>query len=121
MRILYVEDDPLILHAVKELLEVEGWRVEACRDGQVVMAKITGDETYDLLLLDYELPGASGIKIVLRARSLEHRRSTPNVIFSGSDVGMAARGAGANAFLRKPDDMPAIVKTVSRLLTASSV
>lgn len=98
MRILYVEDDQLILHAIQELLEVEGWRVEACRDGEVAMAKIAGDEIYDLLILDYELPGVSGIELVRRARTLEHRRSTPVIIFSSSDIGTEARRAGPTPF-----------------------
>lgn len=82
------------------------------------MAKIAGDVTYDLLILDYELPGASGIELVRRTRSLEHRRNTPVVIFSGCNVRTAARRTKADAFLRKPDDTPAIVGTISRLFSA---
>jgi hypothetical protein len=37
-------------------------------------------------------------------------------MFSASDVEKEAWRAGADAFLRKPDDMPAVVRTVARLL-----
>ena len=84
------------------------------------MAKLAGDATYDLLLLDYELPGTSGIELLQCARPLKHRCSMPVVIFSGSDVVTEARCAGVEVFLRKPDDTHAIVGTVSQLLAASS-
>jgi two-component system, OmpR family, phosphate regulon response regulator PhoB len=72
--------------------------------------------TYDLLLLDCELPGASGLELARRARSLAHRRRTPVIIMSGSQAEGAALRAGADVFLKKPEDTSAIVEIISRLL-----
>ncbi|MDQ3804440.1 MAG: hypothetical protein M3416_11485 [Acidobacteriota bacterium] len=55
-----------------------------------------------------------------RARGLEHRRRTPVVIVSASEVGAGARRAGADAFLRKPDDVRSVAPTVARLLALSA-
>lgn len=117
--ILYVEDNQLVRRVVRELLESEGWRVEVCEDGSAGMAKIESGRPYDLLLMDCELPGASGLELARRARSLAHRRHTPVVIISGGEVETAARRAGADAFLRKPDDTAAIVETISQLLVTA--
>lgn len=116
--ILYAEDNRVLLRALKDLLEFQGWRVEPCANGLAALRKIEGDAPYALLLLDNEMPGASGLELVRRARSLAHRRDTPAVIISASEVGTEARRAGADAFLKKPDDINKVVETISRLLAA---
>ena len=115
--ILCVEDNKLIFGAVNELLELEGWHVEVCQDGIAALAKINAKEHYDLITLDNDLPGVSGLELLHHARALVHRRQTPIIMLSASDIEQEARLAGANAFLRKPEDMNAMAETVARLLT----
>jgi CheY-like chemotaxis protein len=117
--ILYVEDDPLVLRTIKETLELEGWQVETCADGLTALARLAGATHYDLLLLDYELPGASGLEIVRRARNLRHRRRVPVIILSAGDYAQAALRAGADEFLRKPDGVGCLIETIQRLLARS--
>jgi CheY-like chemotaxis protein len=114
--ILHVEDNRQLAGAVKETLEEEGWRVETCADGVEALHQLAGEARYDLLLFDNELPGASGIELVRRARGLSHRRKTPIVMFSATDGEENARRAGVDAFLRKPEDISRLVETVGRLL-----
>lgn len=114
--ILYVEDHKLLLRSIKEMLERQGWRVETCQDGTTALEKIESSSEYDVLLLDNSLPGMSGIELVQRARCLVHRRHTPIIVLSASDAARAARQAGADVFLRKPEEMPAIAVTIARLL-----
>lgn len=113
--ILFAEDNEAVRPALKETLELEGWRVEACADGRAALARLEGGECYDLLLFDDEMPGVSGLELTRRARGLAHRRRTP-VVVSASEVGARARRAGADAFLRKPDDVRRVAATVARLL-----
>jgi CheY-like chemotaxis protein len=115
--ILCVEDNLLIAEALKDSLEMEGWTVELCHDGTTALARINANEHYDLLLLDNDLPGMSGLELLRHARSLHHRQQTPIIIFSASNVKREAQRAGANAFLRKPEDIPAIAETITQLLT----
>jgi DNA-binding NtrC family response regulator len=62
--ILYVEDNQLLLRTMKETLTIAGWRVEPCDDGAKALARIESDEPFDLLLLDSNLPGVSGIELI---------------------------------------------------------
>jgi two-component system chemotaxis response regulator CheY len=79
------------------------------------MNRIAGGFAYDLLLFDNELPGASGLELTRYARSLPSYRTTPIIMLSASDCGADARRAGADLFLRKPDDIHALVEAVRRL------
>jgi two-component system chemotaxis response regulator CheY len=118
--ILHVEDNRQLAGAVKETLADEGWTVETCADGVEALHQLAGETRYDLLLFDNELPGASGIELVRRARGLPHRKQTPIIMFSASDCEAQARRAGVDAFLRKPQDIARLVETVARLLAEKS-
>lgn len=115
--ILIVEDDRIVADAMKDILEYEGWHVETCADATAGRRQIEGGTHYDLLILDNQLPGgASGIELIRLTRKLKGRR-TPIVMFSASYVEDEARKAGADVFLKKPNDVGRLAATVKRLLT----
>lgn len=116
VRILHVEDDEFVAGMVKEVLESEGWQVETCANGNAALEKIVGEDAYDLLLVDYDLPGANGLEIITRARELDHRCATPMVMLAASPVETAAHKAGADVFLRKPQDVTRLVETINHFL-----
>lgn len=118
--ILHVEDRPVVANVVRETLEDEGWVIEMCADGVAALEKVASAAHYDLLLFDNWLPGMSGVELIRQTRALERHRQTPIIMFSGSDVEMEARRAGANAFLRKPQDISELAKTIARLLARKS-
>lgn len=117
--ILFVEDSKFVSDAVRETLESEGWHVETCADGYVAWLLIRSEARYDLLLFDNELPNVSGLELTRRARELPHRSRTPIIMLSASEGVRDALLAGADTFLRKPQDIGKIVDTVARLLDAS--
>ena len=114
--ILHVEDNNLVANAVRDTLKSEGWTVESYSEGTAALKMISGDEHYDVLIFDNELPDTNGIELIGQTRQLPHRQQTPIIMFSASDVEREARRAGANAFLRKPEDVTAIAETIARLL-----
>lgn len=114
--ILYAEDFQPVKHIVKEMLELEGWGVEDCEDGLAALDKIRSGEQYDLILLDDDLPGITGIALASLARTLEHLRHTPIVMLSATERRRDARTAGVNVFLRKPEGMKSLVETIRQLL-----
>lgn len=114
--ILLVEDHKIVAQAVRETLEEEGWRVSLCGDGAVAVGKLASEVSYSLLICDNHLPNVDGLELVRYARTLAHRRRTPIIVFSASECGREARLAGADEFLRKPQDIGRIVETVARLL-----
>ncbi len=119
--ILYVEDNKALSSAMKNTLESEGWSVETCEDGTAALSVTESSDHYDLLLFDNDLPGVSGMELVRRARQLQHRRHTPIVMFSATDCATESRRAGADAFLRKPEDILVITEVIARLLAGKSV
>jgi CheY-like chemotaxis protein len=115
LTILYAEDNKLVSDAVRDLLEAEGWRVEFCANGNSAMNRLAGGVPYSLLLFDNELPGATGLELTRYARSLPRYRRTPIIMVSATECGAQAQSAGADLFLRKPDDIDVLVGAVRRL------
>ena len=114
--VLYVEDHDLVLFTVKQLLELEGWRVRICRDGGEALRHIKGDEHFDLIITDAELPTVSGFELIRKVRTLTHRQSTPVLCFTANDCGDEAIAAGAVAYLKKPGGIKDLIATCNRYL-----
>ena len=114
--VLHVEDDRLVADAVNISLHDEGWSVETCTTGMAALEKLRGGERFDVLIFDNNLPDTNGIELIRQTRALAHRQQTPIIMLSGDDVELEARRAGANAILRKPEDVALIAETIARLL-----
>ena len=114
--ILHVEDNEQVAKLVNDMIASEEWRVELCADGYSALEKLTGNEHYDVLVVDNDLPGLSGLELVQRARKVRHRWRTPIVMLSGSDCEKEAWGAGVNDFLRKPEQISELPSRINRLL-----
>lgn len=101
---------------VKEIAQHEGWELEHCTDGSAALKELSSDADYDLLVVDYELPGVNGLELIRQVRSMFHRRYLLIVMMSGRLEEPTAREAGADAFLRKPQDIASLVETINRLV-----
>jgi DNA-binding response OmpR family regulator len=116
--ILYVEENQMLWQTVCDVLEFAGWYVKRFDMG-MGYAHIASAEHYDLLLIDRELRlSGDGLSLVQRARQLPHRRKTPIILISLEDCAEEARLAGADAFLRKPNNLIELIDTIRRLLAA---
>jgi len=116
LSILHIEDNDLVAKAVREMLKAEGWTVESLQDGISALEAISSDTPYDVFIFDNEVPGISGIELIIQARLLPHRQQTLILMLSAGDVEGEALLAGANEFLRKPEQVTAIVETIARAL-----
>jgi DNA-binding response OmpR family regulator len=116
IRILHIEDDETIAALAREMFEQEGWQVHTCGDGNDAIEHISGAVHYDFLLFDCDLPGINGLELVQRARKLRHRSRIPIGVLSATPVEAEAREAGADVFLRKPQDIGLLAETVNTLL-----
>jgi CheY-like chemotaxis protein/tetratricopeptide (TPR) repeat protein len=114
--VLHVEDEPCVAEPVRMMLDDEGWIVETCGEGTAALERLSSGARYDVLIVDNELPGMSGMELIRRTRTLAHRQQMPIIMFSASDVEAQAKRAGANTFLRKPDDLSLLAETIARLL-----
>ena len=116
LTILYVEDHKVVAEVIKDTLELEGWHVVLCDDGAIASRKIASEASYDLLIFDNHLPNVNGLELVRHTRQLPHRRQTPIIMLSASEAEAEALSAGANLFLRKPQDVGLIVRSVRELI-----
>jgi two-component system phosphate regulon response regulator PhoB len=114
--ILYAEQAPLVADAVRETLEAEGWRVEVCARGDEVLRRLQNGGRFDLLILDFRLPGLDGLEVARRARALPRALRTPIIMFTDSEVERDARRAGVDAYLRKPRGVYSLARTAAGLL-----
>ncbi|HRI59191.1 MAG TPA: response regulator transcription factor [Saprospiraceae bacterium] len=104
MRILLVEDEITIANFIAEGLEEEGFAVDVAHNGKEGLHLALGNlEEYDLVLLDWMLPGVSGIEI---CRAIRKENKTVPVIFLTAkdtvDDVVFGLETGANDYLRKP-------------------
>ena len=102
MRVLLVEDDPMIGAAVLDALEDAAYAVDWVRDGRVALGAAT-DQHYDLVLLDLGLPGRDGMEVLAGIRA----RNNPVpliVITARDDLEHRLRGldGGADDYVLKP-------------------
>ena len=114
--ILHVEDDAQVANLVADMFAGENWRIESCANGDSALRKLTGDEHYDVLVIDNDLPGLNGLQLVQSARHITRRRRTPIIMLSASDCEREAWRAGVDDFLKKPEQIAELPTTVARLL-----
>jgi len=114
--VLHVEDDEQIAKLVHEMFVGEEWVVELCADGYSALEKLTGNDHYDVLLIDSDIPQLSGLELIQRARTISHRRRAPIVMLSGNDCEKEAWRIGVDALLKKPEQISELPSTIKRLL-----
>ncbi len=118
MRILLAEDESAIAGFIKEGLEEEGFAVDVANNGRqgLEMAMDFIDE-YDIYLLDWMLPGISGIEI---CRSIRKENKTVPIIFLTAkdtvDDTVFALESGANDYLKKPFAFEELLARIKVLL-----
>lgn len=71
LKILLVDDDPLICLLGRELLENLGYRVEVARAGAEALRYYQENGRADLVILDYYLPGENGSQVLARLKALD--------------------------------------------------
>ena len=115
-QILIVDDDATFRMTTAALLEADGHRVETAANGAEASERLK-NRTYDLLLVDYKMPGIDGIALVEALRLWGH--SAPILMISGfGTVESAVRAlhVGADDFLTKPVEPDVLSARVADLL-----
>lgn len=119
-KILVVEDDAGIALVVQDTLDFEHHTVEVVSDGTLALEYISQYQ-YDLIVMDVELPGLSGLEITQRFRA--KGGETPILMLTGkSDIEdkMAGFNVGVDDYLTKPFHPTELVARVHAVLKRSS-
>ena len=120
MRILLVEDDPMIAEAVKGALADEMYTVEHVANGRDALMMLSVND-YGFLLLDLGLPGVDGMTVLktLRANAQGEKKSIPVIILTardGLDDRLEGLDAGADDYLVKPFHMSELLARIRAVL-----
>lgn len=115
LAILHVEDNRPLARRVNERLTNGGYHVQSCSDGLAAWEILKTGARCDVLIVDNNLPGLSGLELILRVRSIVHRRNLSIIMLSGDDVEKEAWRAGVDAFLRKTEAVDKLAGTIARL------
>jgi DNA-binding response OmpR family regulator len=112
---MLIEDDPTMMGLLTTLLELDGYQVLSVQEGEHPAEAILR-EVPDLVLLDVNLRGLSGLDVLRQVRAEESLKDVRVLMSSGMDYRDVCLEAGADGFLLKPfmpDDLMTRVKELA--------
>src|SRR5579862_2022146 len=120
-RILVVEDEAALSLLLSYNLEAEGFVVERVERGDEAELRLV-ESPPDLVILDWMLPGVSGLEICRRMRARDATRTLPVIMLTArGDESERVRGltVGADDYIVKPFSVPELMARVRALLRRS--
>ena len=109
VRVLFVEDDPMVAEMYRLKLELDGYQVTMAKDGEDGLELASRLEP-DIIFLDIRLPKVGGLEVLEQLRKTNATRNTPVVILSNyGERELVERGLklGALEYLIKSQTTPA--------------
>ena len=119
IRILYVEDDPASGRLVQSIAETAGYEVDVVTTGSEFLSSLTTNKP-DLLLVDLNLPDASGLELLAKARL--RLPESPVIVVTASNAiedAVKALKGGATDYLTKPVDHQRLIVSLTNALKLS--
>jgi two-component system chemotaxis response regulator CheY len=121
LRILIVEDREVMLKIIRRLLVQLGFvHVDQAENG-IKAFEMVQASTYDLILSDWNMDGMSGFELLKLVRAEEKTAKIPFILVTAESKPeniLAAKAAGASAYLLKPFKLDMLEKTVQHVLGA---
>jgi CheY-like chemotaxis protein len=117
-RVLVVEDNPLNLKLIRDVLEFRGFDVVTARSGEEGVAAASTSAP-DLVLMDLQLPGIDGHEALQRIRADPRCSAVPVVAvtaFAMKDDVERAEAAGFDGFISKPISVRALPQQLAQFL-----
>ena len=120
MRLLLVEDDPMIGRNIQAGLKHDGYTIDWVQDGLSAEAALAND-VYELMLLDLGLPRKSGLEVLKALR--QEKNQIPVLILTARDAvtdRIAGLDTGADDYLVKPFDLDELSARIRALIRRSA-
>jgi response regulator RpfG family c-di-GMP phosphodiesterase len=116
LRILLVDDDPALRTLLRATFEVADVAVVEAENAEVARRQIRAARP-DVILLDVNMPGTTGLELCAELKSAPATRDVPIILLTGADRGTttAAKKAGADAIVRKPFSPLELLAVAERL------
>jgi two-component system OmpR family response regulator len=120
MRVLIVEDDPMIGEAVQVALKNAAYATDWVKDGPTALETLS-NQTYDLVLLDLGLPGKDGLDVLTRVRANGNAVSLLIVTArDGLDDRLRGLDSGADDYVLKPFEIAELLARMRAVLRRKS-
>jgi CheY-like chemotaxis protein len=117
--VVYADDDPIMREVITDALTQEGVDVHPCEDGVEALA-LCEQINPDAVLLDFNMPGPSGLHIARELRLIQKRRGQRLVALTGHDsveLRKKAMDAGFDEFLSKPVATDVLIRALQGGIT----
>jgi two-component system NtrC family sensor kinase len=120
-RILIVDDEGTIRHALRRFFQRQGWDVDEAQDGAAALKLLLADAPafYDVIISDLRMPGVSGIEMHERLRGARPELLRRIIFSTGDAVSLDAAEFVRRAdcpVLQKPFELSTLRTMVERLL-----
>lgn len=117
MKILVVDDEEINIKLLKRIFELKKHSVVGALRGEAAL-KVLEQEEIDMVFLDYNLPGMSGIDVLKKIRKSKKFGSIPVILITGMDDGKYKEDglkAGADDYIIKPIDIKDLLSKINAL------
>ena len=117
-KILVIDDNPINLKLVSELLEFEGYKILKAADAEEAQVVLAGTLP-ELILMDIALPGMDGLTLTRKLKGEErtrHIRIVALTAFAMKGDDQKAFDAGCDGYITKPIDTRKLPEQVAELL-----
>jgi DNA-binding NtrC family response regulator len=114
--VLIVDDEAAIRFGIRDFLEAQGYDVEEADSCQAAQAAFRATRP-DVVLLDYSLPDGTALELLPRLKALDPE--VPLMVLTGHgsiDLAVQAIKEGAEHFLTKPLELPALLVVLERII-----
>lgn len=121
-KVLVVEDEAPLSELLRYNLEAEGYKVDCATTGDEAECLIA-EQRFDLIVLDWMLPGLSGIELCRRIRNRNETKSVPVLMLTArGEEADRIRGlaVGADDYVVKPFSVPELMARTKAILRRAS-
>jgi len=118
VKVAIIDDDKSLVNLLKDVLEAKNFDVVVAYDGEKGLDLIEIEEP-EVILLDLEMPGINGFKLLSRIKKAIETGKIKVVIITGlvyDGIKKICQDLGATSFLKKPFDVDVLVGTIKGLL-----